>query len=151
MDPHGGYAWRENLPQTGPPYQLRRLPVLIRFSTITATIAVAALSIGIVSAHADDKTPIRRDLNKTYEELTPSEHIAIRAAAKAAYKGKKLKTLNICADPGNMPLSNIQREASRTRLPNCWPTRPAPRSNIIGSPSSNAVSPARPSTSAFAT
>lgn len=116
MDPHGGYAWRENLPRTGPPYKLRRLPVLFRFSTITATIAVAALSIGIVSAHADDKKPIRRDLNKTYEELTPGEHIAIRAAAKAAYKGKKLKTLNICADPGNMPLSNIQREGFQNKI-----------------------------------
>lgn len=83
---------------------------------LSATIAVAALAISVVSAHADDKQSVRRDLNKTYEELTPAEHIAIRAAAKAAYKSKKLKTLNVCADPGNMPLSSIQREGFQNKM-----------------------------------
>ena len=85
-------------------------------SRLSATIAVATLSITIVSAYANAKELIRRDLNKTYEELTPGEHIAIRAAAKAAYRGKKLKTLNVCADPGNMPLSNIQREGFQNKM-----------------------------------
>ena len=88
----------------------------IHISRLSVTIAVAALSISIVSAHANAKELVRRDLNKTYEELTPGEHIAIRAAAKAAYKGKKLKTLNVCADPGNMPLSNIQREGFQNKM-----------------------------------
>ena len=83
---------------------------------LSATIAVAALAISVVAAHADDKQSVRRDLNKTYEELTPAEHIAIRAAAKAAYKSKKLKTLNVCADPGNMPLSSIQREGFQNKM-----------------------------------
>ena len=30
------------------------------------------------------KSPIRRDFSKEFDELTPSEQIAIRAAAKAA-------------------------------------------------------------------
>lgn len=102
--------------RTAPPYQLRRTPVPFRISKLSATIAVAALAITTVSAHADDKEPVRRDLNKTYEELTPAEHIAIRAAAKAAYKRKKLNTLNVCADPGNMPLSNIQREGFQNKM-----------------------------------
>jgi len=90
--------------------------VLLRFSTISATLAAAAFSIGIASAYAADKQSVRRELNKTYEELTPGEHIAIRSAAKAAYKAKKLATLNVCADPGNMPLSSIQKEGFQNKL-----------------------------------
>lgn len=77
--------------------------------------AVCLLGLGVTAAAASEKV-IRRDLNKQFEELTPSEHIAIRAAAKAAYKGKKLKLLNVCADPGNMPLSSIQREGFQNKL-----------------------------------
>ena len=87
-----------------------------RYPSITTTFTVAALALGAASAHAAESKQIRRDLNKTYEQLTPSEHIAIRAAAKAAYKGKKLQTLNVCADPGNMPLSNIQREGFQNKM-----------------------------------
>jgi quinoprotein dehydrogenase-associated probable ABC transporter substrate-binding protein len=74
------------------------------------------LGFSVAAAPAAEKKTIQRDLNKTYEELTPSEHIAIRAAAKAAYKAKKLKLLNVCADPGNMPLSNMQREGFQNKL-----------------------------------
>ena len=84
--------------------------------SLTASLAVGILSLGIAAAPAAEKKDVKRDLNKTYEELTPSEHIAIRAAAKAAYKAKKLRTLNICADPGNMPLSNMQREGFQNKL-----------------------------------
>lgn len=84
--------------------------------SLTTALAVGILSLGMAAASAAEKKDITRDLNKTYEELTPSEHIAIRAAAKAAYKAKKLKTLNICADPGNMPLSNMQREGFQNKL-----------------------------------
>jgi quinoprotein dehydrogenase-associated probable ABC transporter substrate-binding protein len=74
------------------------------------------LGFSVAAAPAAEKKTIQRDLNKTYEELTPSEPIAIRAAAKAAYKAKKLKLLNVCADPGNMPLSNMQREGFQNKL-----------------------------------
>ena len=89
-----------------------------RFSSFTATLAAAALLIGGIPDSADANEQVRRDLNKTYEELTPGEHIAIRAAAKAAYKAKKFNTLNICADPGNMPLSNIREEGFQNKLAN---------------------------------
>jgi len=79
-------------------------------------LAVGILGFDIAAAPAAETKSIQRDLNKTYEELTPSEHIAIRAAAKAAYKAKKLRVLNICADPGNMPLSSIQREGFQNKL-----------------------------------
>ena len=80
------------------------------------TALTVCLGLGVTAALAADKKTIQRDLNKQYEELTPSEHIAIRAAAKAAYKGKKLKVLNVCADPGNMPLSSIQMEGFQNKL-----------------------------------
>ena len=84
--------------------------------SLSAALAAGILGLSIAAAPAADKKPIQRDLNKTYEELTPSEHIAIRAAAKAAYKAKKLSVLNICADPGNMPLSSIEREGFQNKL-----------------------------------
>ena len=84
---------------------------------ILTALAVCLLSLlGVAAASAAEEKSIQRDLNKTYGELTPSEHIAIRAAAKAAYKGKKLGQLNVCADPGNMPLSSIQQEGFQNKL-----------------------------------
>ena len=83
---------------------------------ILTAVAVCLAGLGLVAAEAADKKPIQRDLSKDYDELTPSEHIAIRAAAKAAYKAKKLRVLNVCADPGNMPLSNIKREGFQNKI-----------------------------------
>ena len=62
------------------------------------------------------RSRLKRDLSKEFDDLTPSEQIAIRAAAKAAYKAKKLETLTVCADPGNMPLSNIKQEGFQNKL-----------------------------------
>lgn len=85
---------------------------------ILTFLAVCLLGLGVATASAAEKKSIQRDLNKTYEALTPSEHIAIRAAAKVAYKNKSLKQLNVCADPGNMPLSNIKQEGFQNKLAN---------------------------------
>ena len=83
---------------------------------LLTAVAVCLAGLGLVAAEAADKKPIQRDLSKDYDELTPSEHIAIRAAAKAAYKAKKLKVLNVCADPGNMPLSNMKGEGFQNKI-----------------------------------
>jgi quinoprotein dehydrogenase-associated probable ABC transporter substrate-binding protein len=80
-----------------------------------ASLCVASLALASLPAEAA-KNPPKRDLSKEFEDLTPSEQIAIRAAAKAAYKAKKLQTLNVCADPGNMPLSNIKLEGFQNKL-----------------------------------
>jgi quinoprotein dehydrogenase-associated probable ABC transporter substrate-binding protein len=80
-----------------------------------ASLCVASLALASLPAEAA-KNPPKRDLSKELEDLTPSEQIAIRAAAKAAYKAKKLQTLNVCADPGNMPLSNIKLEGFQNKL-----------------------------------
>jgi quinoprotein dehydrogenase-associated probable ABC transporter substrate-binding protein len=80
------------------------------------TVLLAIAGLAVVSLPAAAKKEVKRDLSKEFEDLTPSEQIAIRAAAKAAYKGKKLKALNVCADPGNMPLSNIDREGFQNKM-----------------------------------
>jgi len=92
------------------------LPLLSRL-ILTLLLGLSVLSLAPVDAEAA-KGAIKRDLNKEFDELTPSEQIAIRAAAKAAYKGKKLSVLQICADPGNMPLSNIKQEGFQNKMAN---------------------------------
>jgi quinoprotein dehydrogenase-associated probable ABC transporter substrate-binding protein len=83
------------------------------------TVFVSLIALVLVSFPVEAaKKQIKRDLSKEFDDLTPSEHIAIRAAAKAAYKAKKLETLNVCADPGNMPLSNIKQEGFQNKLAN---------------------------------
>jgi quinoprotein dehydrogenase-associated probable ABC transporter substrate-binding protein len=59
---------------------------------------------------------LRRDFNKEFQDLTPSERIAIRAAAKTAYKNKTLDSLVVCADPGNMPFSNEKGEGFENKI-----------------------------------
>ena len=51
---------------------------------------VAGFGLGSASGRRRE-SPFKRDLSKEFEDLTPSEQIAIRAAAKAAYKAKKLR------------------------------------------------------------
>ncbi len=87
------------------------------FRILMASLCLAAVAFGALPADAAKK-PIKRDLSKEFEDLTPSEQIAIRAAAKAAYKAKKLGTLTVCADPGNMPLSNIKEEGFQNKIAN---------------------------------
>lgn len=85
------------------------------FRTLMASLCLAGFAFTSLPADAA-KSALKRDLSKEFEDLTPSEQIAIRAAAKAAYKAKKLGTLNVCADPGNMPLSNIKQEGFQNKL-----------------------------------
>jgi quinoprotein dehydrogenase-associated probable ABC transporter substrate-binding protein len=85
------------------------------FRILMASLCLAGLSLASLPADAA-KSTIKRDLSKEFEDLTPSEQIAIRAAAKAAYKAKKLEQLTVCADPGNMPLSNIKQEGFQNKL-----------------------------------
>jgi len=87
-------------------------PISLRI--LTVVLSIAALAGAAVPAAA--KAQITRDLSKNFNELLPSEKIAIRAAAKAAYKAKKLKRLKVCADPGNMPLSSINQEGYQQKM-----------------------------------
>ncbi len=51
-------------------------------------------------------------LSAPYEELTPAEI----AAAKQAAKKRKIDTLSVCADPGNMPLSDNKRQGFQNKI-----------------------------------
>lgn len=81
------------------------------------TVFVSILALLLVSLPSEAaKKQVKRDMSKEFDDLTPSEQIAIRAAAKKAYKAKKLETMTVCADPGNMPLSNIKEEGFQNKL-----------------------------------
>ena len=86
--------------------------MFVRILTFALCLAVSGWALGPAFAAKE----MRRDLSKTYEELTPSEKIAIRAGAKAAYKAKKLQALKVCADPGNMPFSNDKLEGFENKI-----------------------------------
>ena len=57
-----------------------------------------------------------RDLQKEFDELTAAEKTAAKAAAKEAFEQKSLGKLNVCADPGNMPLSDINRNGFQNKI-----------------------------------
>jgi quinoprotein dehydrogenase-associated probable ABC transporter substrate-binding protein len=88
--------------------------MFVRILTFALCLAVSGWALGPALAAKE----LRRDLSKEFEDLTPSEKIAIRAAAKVAYKAKKLQTLKVCADPGNMPFSNDKFEGLENKIGN---------------------------------
>ena len=88
--------------------------MFVRILTFALCLAVSGWALGPALAAKE----LRRDLSKEFEDLTPSEKIAIRAAAKVAYKAKKLQTLKVCADPGNMPFSNDKFEGLENKIAN---------------------------------
>jgi quinoprotein dehydrogenase-associated probable ABC transporter substrate-binding protein len=88
--------------------------MFVRILTFALCLAVSGWALGPALAAKE----LRRDLSKEFEELTPSEKIAVRAAAKVAFKAKKLQTLRVCADPGNMPFSNDKFEGLENKIAN---------------------------------
>ena len=89
-------------------------PITLRIFT---AVAICLAALGLVAAPAvAAKKPFTRDLSKEFDDLTPSEKISIRAAAKAAYKAKKIDRIVVCADPGNMPFSNIKQEGMENKI-----------------------------------
>jgi quinoprotein dehydrogenase-associated probable ABC transporter substrate-binding protein len=51
-------------------------------------------------------------LSTPYEELTPAQI----GAAKRAAKERKITTLSVCADPGNMPLSDNKQQGFQNKI-----------------------------------
>ena len=73
------------------------------------------MPIAATPAAAAKTLPFRESYTE-FEDLTPSEKIAIKAAARAAYKAQQVKALTVCADPGNMPLSNEKQEGFENKM-----------------------------------
>ena len=57
-----------------------------------------------------------RDLQKTFDEMTSAEKTAAKRAAKKIFEAKGLDKLSVCADPGNMPLSDIDRNGYQNKI-----------------------------------
>lgn len=85
----------------------------LRISTAILSLSFLCLAVAHSPARADT---LNTDIDKPYSEMTPGERIAVRAAAKQAYEQKKLKTLNVCGDPGNMPLSNDKMQGFENKI-----------------------------------
>ena len=67
-------------------------------------------------------------LSTPYEQLTPAEI----AAAKHAAKTRKVTTLSVCADPGNMPLSNNKQQGFQNKIIEAVARSSAPTSATSG-------------------
>ncbi len=57
-----------------------------------------------------------RDMQKNFNELTSAEKTAAKRAAKKMYEEKSLKRLVVCADPGNMPLSDVNQAGYQNKI-----------------------------------
>jgi quinoprotein dehydrogenase-associated probable ABC transporter substrate-binding protein len=57
-----------------------------------------------------------RDMQKNFDQLTSAEKTAAKRAAKKMYEEKSLKRLIVCADPGNMPLSDINQAGYQNKI-----------------------------------
>ncbi|MEI9899088.1 MAG: quinoprotein dehydrogenase-associated putative ABC transporter substrate-binding protein [Hyphomicrobium sp.] len=79
--------------------------------------ACAALLLAAATLCAQFSTAeAARDTQKEYNELTSAEKTAVRRAGKEMFEKKTLRKLNVCADPGNMPLSNLQGEGYQNKI-----------------------------------
>lgn len=67
-------------------------------------------------AAAAQPTLAARDMQKTFDELTSAEKTAAKRAAKKMYEEKSLERLIVCADPGNMPLSDINQNGYQNKI-----------------------------------
>jgi quinoprotein dehydrogenase-associated probable ABC transporter substrate-binding protein len=72
--------------------------------------ATALLLFAAASADAVERKEY--DLSTPYEQLTPAEI----GAAKQAAKRRKISTLSVCADPGNMPLSDNKQQGFQNKI-----------------------------------
>jgi quinoprotein dehydrogenase-associated probable ABC transporter substrate-binding protein len=82
--------------------------VKLAFAALLAVVSLGAAA-GLA---AEGPEPKGYDTSKTFDELTHAE----KTAAKLASRKKKLLALRVCADPGNMPMSNAKREGYQNKI-----------------------------------
>ena len=82
----------------------------LKFGLTHLLLGVLLLTGAAVSAHA------ARDMQKTFDELTSAEKTAAKRAAKKMFEEKSLDRLVVCADPGNMPLSDINQAGYQNKI-----------------------------------
>lgn len=87
------------------------MSVLVKSGGIVSLIVgLALLAAPITQAYA------ARDLQKTFDEMTSAEKTAAKTEAKKIFEAKSLDKLSVCADPGNMPLSDIDRNGYQNKI-----------------------------------
>ncbi len=80
------------------------------------TARVSLLAAAVMLCGSLSAAEAARDLQKDYDELTSAEKTAARRAGKEVFEKKTLGKLNVCADPGNMPLSDINRNGYQNKI-----------------------------------
>lgn len=87
--------------------------MLKSMSRVPAVLAFALLPVLVSAPSAASADALRKyTKNKLFDDLTPAEH----SAAKREARHKKIPVLRVCADPGNMPQSNIKREGYQNKI-----------------------------------
>lgn len=85
---------------------------MLRLKSYLGSVLVFGLMLGTSgdSARAEDLKKFTRNLS--FDELTAAEHTRIRQEART----QKIKKLRVCADPGNMPLSSLDRSGYQNKI-----------------------------------
>lgn len=83
-------------------------------TSLLALLLAASFVAATTDAIAVERPSGRREymLSTPYEQMTPAEI----GAAKAAAKKRKVTKLSVCADPGNMPLSDNRRQGFQNKI-----------------------------------
>lgn len=76
--------------------------------------AIIAFAVAALPAQAQQQSSKLREYtkNKNYDDLTQAEHTAAKQAARTA----TLNRIRVCADPGNMPMSNNKEEGYQNKI-----------------------------------
>ena len=82
-----------------------------KFVALVAVAFCAAMTSSAYPAFADSSLRAYTK-DKLFDDLTHAEH----SAAKAEARHRKIKTLRVCADPGNMPQSNDKGEGYQNKI-----------------------------------
>ncbi|MDQ8698028.1 quinoprotein dehydrogenase-associated putative ABC transporter substrate-binding protein [Hyphomicrobium sp. LHD-15] len=85
---------------------MRKLPQALLLATLSLVVAVPAF------AQQRPENLRSYTKNKSFDELTSAEHTKVRQDAR----NRKLSILRVCADPGNMPLSNAKAEGYQNKI-----------------------------------
>ncbi len=80
--------------------------------SVTSLLGTASALLIFAASCADAAERKDYDLSTPYEQLTPAEI----GAAKQAAKRRKISTLSVCADPGNMPLSDNKQQGFQNKI-----------------------------------
>ncbi|MEO8420949.1 MAG: quinoprotein dehydrogenase-associated putative ABC transporter substrate-binding protein [Hyphomicrobium sp.] len=84
----------------------------MKFISLSALLGSATALLLCAASSAEAVERKEYDLSTPYEQLTPAEI----AATKQAAKRRKISTLSVCADPGNMPLSDNAQEGYQNKI-----------------------------------